>query len=83
MPGALPDRDHERPVVAARDDVDRVAHQRRLDEGTPFESTRHRLPLQAVDPRPEADIRRRRVLRLDAAHPLDGAGQGEAAAFEQ
>ncbi len=30
-------RDGERPVVAARDDVDRLAHQRRLDDGAPLE----------------------------------------------
>ena len=72
-PPLFADRDRERPVVAPRDDVDRAAHQRRLHERPPLERAGHGLALEAVDPRPEADVGRRRVLRLDAAHPLDGA----------
>jgi len=76
-------RDHEGPVVAARDDVDRVAHQRRLDERAPLERARQRLALEAGDARPETDVPGRGVLRLQPADLLDGPGQGQAPPLKQ
>jgi hypothetical protein len=44
------DGEDERPVVARRRQVDRVPHQRRLDHASPFERTRERVALEALEP---------------------------------
>ena len=63
--------ERERPVVAARDEVDRGPHQRRLDDRPPLERARECVALEPVQPRPQADVHRGRVLRLDPADPLE------------
>ena len=76
-------RDGERPVVALRDEVDRRSHERAPDDAPPLERAGERVALQALDTRPEPDIHRRRVLRLEPAHALEHAWQGRAHSLEQ
>jgi hypothetical protein len=57
----------ERPVVARRDEVDRRAHQRRLHDRPALERAGQDGALEALHPRPEPDVHRGRVLRLDPA----------------
>ena len=66
-----PDPRREERVVAPRDDVDRLAHQRALDHRAAHEGAVEVVPLEPVEARPEPDVRVRRVLVLDAADPLD------------
>ena len=80
---ALADPDGERPVVARRHEVDRAAHERRLNDRAPLERAVERVALEAVEARPEADVRVRRVLVLDAADPLERAWDREARSLEQ
>ena len=54
-PGAL-DADLERPVVGARDEMDRGSHQRRLHDAAPLERSGEAVALEAFEPRPEADV---------------------------
>jgi hypothetical protein len=75
--------EHQRPEVATRDDVDRVSHQRRLHEAAPLERAGQRVALEALQPRPEPDVRGGRVLRLEAADLLHGARQRQRLALEQ
>ena len=79
----LPDRDGEEPVVPTRDDVDRLAHQRGLDDGTPFEGSREIVAPEAFEARPEPDVRVRRVLVLDAAEPLQRTRDRQARTLEK
>jgi hypothetical protein len=64
-------RQRERPVVARGDRVDRHAHERRLDDRAPLERARQRTALELRHPRPQPDVHRRRVLRLQAADSGD------------
>ena len=70
----LPHRDRERPEVLPRDQVDRAAHQRRLDDAAVLERAREVVAHEALDARPQADVHRRRVLRLQPRHPLEHPG---------
>src|SRR5215472_14718369 len=63
--------------------MDGSAQDRRLDERPASQRPRQRLALEPLEARPERDVRRRRVLRLDAAHPLDRPRQRQARALEQ
>ena len=63
----------ERPVVASRDQMDRRAHQRALDDRALTEGP---VEVGATEPReagPEANVRRRCVLSLDPRHALEGS----------
>ena len=51
--------------------MDRRAHQRPLDDAAALERTGQLVALEAFDARPEADVHRRRVLRLDPADPVE------------
>ena len=75
--------ERERPEVRARDEVDRHAHERRLHHGPLDERVGQRLPLEALEPGPQADVHRRRVLRLDPADRLERPWQRHPAAVEQ
>jgi len=55
--------------------VDRVPHQRGLHDGAPLERGGQRVALEALQPRPQADVHRRRVLRLDAGDLLERVRQ--------
>ena len=79
----IANRDRERPVVAARDDVDRRAHERRLDDRPALERPREIVAAEALEARPQPDVRVRRVLILDPADPLERARDRYAHALEQ
>jgi hypothetical protein len=63
--------------------MDREAHQRALDDGAPLERAIERVALEPVEPRPQSDVHRRRVLRLDAADPLERLRQAVSLALEE
>ncbi len=64
--------ERERPEVGLGDEVDRDAHERRLDDRAPLERPRQLVALKpATYPRPQADVHRRRVLRLDRADRME------------
>ena len=63
--------------------MDRRPHHRGLDDAPALEPAGHRVTLEPVDPRPEADVHRGRVLRLKPAHPLEHPRKRSAHALEQ
>ena len=63
--------------------MDGRAHQRPLDDAAALERTGQLVALEAFDARPEADVHRRRVLRLNPADPVEGLGNGRLRAFEE
>jgi hypothetical protein len=63
--------------------VDRDAHERPLGDRAPLECVREVVALETCEPRPEADVHRRRVLGLDAADSLQSPWQWEIRALEQ
>ena len=78
-----PNGDRERPEVAPRDDVDRRAHQRRLDDRASLERARKIVSAKALEARPQPDVRVRRVLILDPAESLERARDRKARAVEE
>src|SRR5688500_6204852 len=80
---ALADGDGEGPVVAPRDHVDRDADEGALDDALAPECARAVLPAEAFEPRPETDVRRGGVLRLQAADLLERARDRELRPLEQ
>ena len=77
------DGERQRPVVARGDEVDRRAHQRPLHDAAALQRARQRVALEALQPRPQPDVHRRRVLRLQAAHALERPRDRERRALEQ
>ena len=71
------------PVLAPRHDVDRHPHQRRLDDAAVLEGRRERVAREVAQSRPQPDVARWRVLRLEAADLLDRVGDRERRAFEE
>ena len=63
--------------------MDRRPHHRGLDDAPALEPAGDGVALEPLDPRPEPDVHRRRVLRLEPAHPLEHARQRRAHALEQ
>jgi hypothetical protein len=63
--------------------VDRDSHQRPLDHRAPLERAPELIALEPLEPRPEADVHRRRVLRLEAADALERTRKRLAAALQQ
>jgi beta-lactam-binding protein with PASTA domain len=63
--------------------VDRHPHQRPLYDRAPLERAREVVALESGQARPEPDVRRGRVLRLDSAHALEGPWERELGALEQ
>ena len=61
-------------IVAAAHHVQRRPKRTCLDDRSASEAVRELLLPKAVEPRPERDVRRRRVLRLQRDEPLDRAG---------
>jgi hypothetical protein len=55
--------------------VDRRAHQGCLHDAPALQRPRQRVALQALDARPQPDVHRRRVLRLQATHSFQRARQ--------
>ncbi len=79
----LADRDRQRPVVGARHQVDRAAHERPLDDLAILKRFSDRVPLEVLDARPEPDVHRRRVLRLQAAHRVERLGNRDRPPLEK
>ena len=61
----------EKRIVAPRDEVNRLAHERRLDDRAPLERPREIVAAELVETGPEPDIPIGRVLVLDPADPLE------------
>jgi hypothetical protein len=53
--------------------MERLPHQRRLDDGTLLDRTQELLAAEVLEPRPESDVRRRWPLRLQRADAFDRA----------
>ena len=73
----------EVPVVPWRDDVDGRAHERPLHCTPPLERTREIAEREALEHRPEADVRRRGVLGLQTGDPLERAPDRDPGAGEK
>jgi hypothetical protein len=63
--------------------VERRAHQRGLDDRTLAEGPIEPGRVEVDEPRPEREIRRRRLLRLEPAERLDGRGRVEVGPLEE
>jgi len=63
--------------------VYRDAQQRRLHDGALLERRGQRIALEVLQARPQADVHRRRVLRLDASDLLERPRQRHDGALEQ
>jgi hypothetical protein len=63
--------------------MDRCAHQCRLDGGLALERAGQRVPFEALEPRPEPDVHRRRVLGLDPADPFERPWDRQRGPLEQ
>jgi hypothetical protein len=83
LAAVAPDRLRERPVVGARDDVDRSAEQRSLYGPLLLERARQVGEAEAVEPRPEPDVGGGGVLRLQAADPFQGSDERRARAAQE
>ena len=70
-------------IVASAHHVQRRSKRTGLDDRATSESPRQLLLPKAVEPRPERDVRRRRVLRLQRDEPLDGADRRESRALDE
>ena len=78
-----PEPGRDQRVVGARDEVDRRAHQRRLDDLTRLERLRQRRPPERAEARPQPDVAGRRVLVLDPADRLERGRDREVVALEE
>src|SRR5438270_1598429 len=83
LPARVAYGDRQPPVVARGDEMDGAPHQRPLDDLAPFEGAGQLVALEALHPRPQADVHRRCVLRLQPAHLLERAWQPAPATLEQ
>jgi hypothetical protein len=63
--------------------VDRRAHERALDDRALLERAGQRVALEALQTGPQADVHRRRVLRLESGDELQRARDRDARALEQ
>src|SRR5687767_1141857 len=63
--------------------MDRRAHERALDDGSPLQGPRQLVAFELLEPRPDPDVHGRRVLRLDPADALERAGERRAGALEK
>jgi hypothetical protein len=70
-------------VVASGHEVDRHPHQRPLDDLAALERPGEVRTREPVATRPQPDVRRWRVLRLETADPLEGPPEATPAALEQ
>src|SRR5262249_44231418 len=78
-----PDPDREGPVVPGGDEMDRSSHQRSLYDGAAVQRTGERGTLEGGEPRPQPDVHRGRVLRLDPADAFEGARDRKGRPLEQ
>ena len=77
------DRGPQRPIVRRRHEVQRRAHQRALDEPPTRDGAVQVPGLERREPRPQADVGRRGLLRLEPTDPLDGVDHAEIRRLEQ
>ena len=73
----------EREVVRRADEVERRAHERCFHDTPTCHRAHEVVGREPVDARPQTDVRRRRPLRLDARHALDGLGDREPVSPEE
>ena len=83
LPAGGPDGLGERRVVGGRDDVDGDPEQGRLDRPPVLEGPGQVVTAEVAQPRPQADVRRRGVLGLEAGDLLQRLGEGVAGALEE
>ena len=76
-------RRQEVTVVVPGHDVQRRSHQRRLDDPPLPERAVERCRVERGESRPEREIRRRRLLGLQAADSLDGRSRTDPRALEE
>ena len=79
----LAERRPEERVVTPRDEVQRLPHHGRLDDGGARELALERLAPEARGARPDADVRRRRPLRLHPDQALDHRRRREPLPLQQ
>src|SRR5262249_8356368 len=82
-PGRQSHRRPEHSVVAPRDEMDGAAHEHCSNRLFAQQRTLERLPSESLEPRPEADIRRRRPLCLESGDTLERPHDRQPPAFEQ
>ncbi len=70
-------------VVASAHDMQRRAKRTGLDDRAASEAVCQLLLAKAVEPRPERDVRRRRVLRLQCDEPLDGSDRRKSGTLDE
>ena len=75
LPSPSSNRRSKERKVPRGNDVDRASHQRRLDGTPPFQGRGQSTARKAVQPRPQRNVCRRRVLRLKTRDALESAGQ--------
>jgi hypothetical protein len=68
-------------IVAGRDEVERAAHDGRLEHVAAQDRPLQRRAAEACEPRPEPDVWRGRPLRLHPDETLDRHERGEPAAL--
>ncbi len=71
------------PPVLRGDEVDGAPQERSLYDGAVGQGQGEVLTSEPLHPRPQSDVHRRRVLRLEPAHALEGAGDGGPRTLEQ
>ena len=82
LAGPADPRGQER-IVAPRDEMDRLAHQRSLDHAPPLQGAREIPPLEPLDGRPQPDVAVRRVLILNPADPFEHPRDRQPHALEE
>ena len=70
-------------IVGGGDEVQRLAHERRPDDGALVQRGGQVLALEAFEPRGERDVGRARALSLERAEPVDGFRNVETDALEE
>src|SRR5262252_170519 len=80
---ALPETRREQREVIRRNRVDRASHEGRLDGAPLLQRLRQGVPAKVPQARPEPDVRRGRVLRLQPGEALEGRGERNRRALEQ
>ena len=63
--------------------MDRRAHQGALDDRAPLQGAIQLFSLESLHPRPEADVHRGRILRLQRAHPVEDLRERRRDALQQ
>src|SRR5882672_10962814 len=78
-----PDPSGEQGIVVTGDHVDRGPHQGPLNDAATLEGLRQLVALEPGDTRPEPDVSRGRILRLQTTHALECPRERKVDALEQ